>query len=389
MRVEERSRRRRDGERVPSDARPTGVDALTLRVLQMQRAAGNQAVGRVLAREIRVTPVDYNPESQRLIHSTVEGNALKVQIRQAQALWDVLNGPERQRLDKLHQQTLQGSDVPTLADAIIGYLAGGTKARVLAISAQKSLLEEAIAAVAETKANTAEKGHFRQVQGMASHMSRNKGTPNTLPWAQVTGDLRSAVTNLTAKLLTRNQYLAGTNYAALDPTQTSTGRATYQFDQVRSPHQNRAGWLQAHAAPNVEAALDNAAQAWVDNIRLNGSAAARGHINQRFPLPAPGPYTSRQVEDSALPAVMRQHYLSNDFAQTVPTGDDRITLAWSRYAEDFMAGCPYIEFTAEDAGGVSRFIYDYINDELYANTHYNWVDGFSPFFHITGGPAMR
>jgi hypothetical protein len=355
----------------------------------MQRAAGNQAVSRVLAREIRVTPVDYNPESQRLIHSTVEGNALKVQIRQAQALWDVLNGPERQRLDKLHQQTLQGSDVPTLADAIIGYLAGGTKARVLAIGAQKPLVEEAIAAVAETKANTAEKGHFRQVQGMASHMSRNKGTPNTLPWAQVTGDLRSAVTNLTAKLQTRNQYLAGTNYAALDPNQTSTGRATFQFDQVRSPHQNRAGWLQAHAAPNVEAALDLAAQAWVDNIRLNGSVAARGHINQTFPLPAPGPYTSRQVEDSTLPAVMRQHYLNNGFAQTVAAADDRITLAWSRYAEDFMAGCPYIEFTAEDAGGVSRFIYDYINDQLYANTHYNWVDGFSPFFHITGGPAMR
>ena len=81
MRVQERSRRRRDGERLPADARPTGIDATALRVLQMQRAAGNQAVSRVLAREIRVTPVDYNPESQRLIHSTVEGNALKVQIR--------------------------------------------------------------------------------------------------------------------------------------------------------------------------------------------------------------------------------------------------------------------------------------------------------------------
>jgi hypothetical protein len=362
---------------------------MALRALQMQRAAGNQAVGRALAREIRVTPVDYNPESQRLIHSTVEGNALKAQIRQAQALYDVLSGPERQRLDKLHQQTLQGTDVPTLADAIIGYLAAGTKGRAAAIGAQKSLLEEAIAAVAQTKANTAEKGHFRQVQGMASYMSRNKGTPNTLPWAQVTGDLRSAVTNLTAKLQTRNQYLAGTNYAALDPNQTSTGRATFQFDQVRSPHQNRAGWLQAHAAPSVEAALDTAAQTWLANIRATGNAAAQAQINQKFPLPALAPFTSRQVEDSNLPAVMRQHYLNNDFAQTVTTGDDRITLAWSRYAQDFMAGCPYIEFTAEDAGGVSRFIYDYVNDELYANTHYNWVDGFSPFFHITGGPAMR
>jgi hypothetical protein len=389
MRVEERSKRRRDGAKLPSDIGATAIDPVALRVLQMQRAAGNQAVGRVLAREIRVTPVDYNPESQRLIHSTVEGGALKTQIRQAQALYDVLTGPERQRLDKLHQQTLQGTDVPTLADAIIGYLAAGTKGRAAAIGAQKSLLEEAIAAVAQTKANPAEKGHFRQVQGMASHMSRNKGTPNTLPWAQVTGDLRSAVTTLAAKLQTRNQYLAGTNYAALDPTQTSTGRATFQFDQVRSPHQNRAGWLQGHAAPNVEAALDTAAQAWLANIRATGSAAAQAQINQKFPLPALAPFTSRQVEDSTLPAVMRQHYLNNDFAQTAATGDDRITLAWSRYAEDFMAGCPYIEFTAEDAGGVSRFIYDYINDELYANTHYNWVDGFSPFFHITGGPAMR
>ena len=389
MRVEERSRRRRDGERSPSDVRSAGIDPGAARVLQMQRAAGNQAVGRVLAREIRVTPVDYNPESQRLIHSTVDGGALKAQIKQAQALWDVLNGPERQRLEKLHQQTLQGSDVPTLADAIIGYLAGSTAGRVAAIGVQKSLLEDVIGAVAQTKASASEKGHFREVQGMASHMSRNKGTPNTLPWAQVTGNLRTAVTNLTATLQTRNQYLAGTNYAALDPTQTSTGRATYQFDQIRSAHQNRAGWLQAHVAPNVEGALDTAAQAWIANIRANGSAAAQAQINQKFPLPAAAPFTSRQLEDSALPAVMRQHYLNNDFAQTVPTGDDRITLAWLRYADDFMAGCPFIEFTAEDAGGVSRFIYDYINDALYANTHYNWVDGFSPFFHITGGPAMR
>jgi hypothetical protein len=28
-------------------------------------------------------------------------------------------------------------------------------------------------------------------------------------------------------------------------------------------------------------------------------------------------------------------------------------------------------------------VYDLVNDRIYVGVHYNWVDGFNPFFHVT------
>jgi len=387
MRIEERVRRRRDDEASPEASTRREPDRAVSAVLELQRSAGNQAFGRALSRKLIVTPVDYNPLSEKLTKSEVDANALKAQIGRAKPFWDALLGPERQRLDQLGRQDITGVDVPDLAAKIIRFLADAKNPRIALLSEHRSHLEEAIGMVAETHANTSEQKKFRQVQGMATTMSRAKGTPNTVQWNNVAGELVAAITALTAKLLQRNQYLAGVNYAVNDPRTTCTDRATFNWQQVRSPHENRAGWIQDHRVASIEPALDLAARAWLTHKAANGTAAEQGEINANFPNINAA--TSQAVENSPMTAPLRQDYLTNNFAQAVPNPAARINLGWARYAERFTPGCPFIEFTAENAGGISRFIYDYVNDRLYANTHYNWVDGFNPFFLITGGPAMR
>lgn len=390
MGIGERVRRSRNEVALPGGTAGREFDSAVRAVLEMQRSAGNRAVGRLLSRALTVTAVDWKPMAGSGEDSTVDARALKAQITQtrAAALWNLLQGVEKQRLDQLGRQNLQGPDVPSLAVAIIGFLAGNDRVRIRKISVQQSVLEEAIGAVATTPASGAEKGHFREVQGMASHMSRAKGTPNTVPWANVPpGDLRNFVIHLTTKLRQRNQYLAAGNYAAHDGATTSMQRASYRFAQIRSPHLNRAGWLPTHAVVDPEPALDTAAQAWWTRISTTGTVAEQAELNLHVPVGVG--ITSQQVEDSGCSQALRQNYLSNEFANTASTPAARISLNWARYTAGSFPGCPYIEFTAEDAGGVSRFVYDYVNNRLYANTHYNWVDGFSPFFEITGGPAMR
>jgi hypothetical protein len=365
------------------------LDPAAARVLRLQRSAGNHAVGGVLARALQVTNVDFNPESGRFTQSAVDGRALATQIRRS-ALNDVLNGEERQRLDKLGQQNLQGADVPALATAIIGYLAGNKAPRNRAITAQQTVLEDIIGTVATTKANDREARAFNVVKGMATSMSRAKGTANVVQWANASPDLQGAVTTVANLVRGRNNYLDNLpGYAAGDAATGSTGRANHSADSVRSAHQNRAAWLVQHVVPDPEPALDLVARNWLAQVVAHGTPLEQAEINQHFPGGPPYNATSQDVEDSALSQALRHQYLTGPFAAAVPTRLARIKLGWSRYANGFMAGCPYIEFTAEDAGGVSRFIWDYVNDHFYANTHYNWVDGFNPFFRVTGAPVTH
>jgi|GEM_PF-6360778 len=383
----ERARRRRAEAARPDPAEISrqGADG---RVLALQHAAGNRAVAALLARvPLRVTDVDYDPRTAHRIHADVHAHNLGIRIR-ASTFNPVLSGAERQRIDQLGAQNLQAADVPSLATAVIAFLANGAAVRVAALTAARAGLEQAIAEVAETGANEREKVAFRGVQGMAQSMSRSKGTANVVPLANVQGPLAGAIAGVAQQIRTRNNALFWVQaYASKDAETGISGRASVGMDGVRSAHQNVAGWLPPHVAPDHEPALDAAAQAWLAATAATGTVAEQAEINLHFPAPGRATATSQAVEASALSTPLRRKYFTTAFAAALPTRQARLELAWSRYAEDFLRGCPYIEFTASEAGGVSRFIWDYVNHTIYANTHYNWVDGFNPFFEITGAPA--
>lgn len=46
----------------------------------------------------------------------------------------------------------------------------------------------------------------------------------------------------------------------------------------------------------------------------------------------------------------------------------------------------YIEFSMP--GGISRLVYDPVNDRVYITAHYKWREGYNPFFEILGFPAV-
>src|SRR4051812_44452954 len=148
--VGKRVQRRRNEAALPLATSARQVDRTVLAVLEMQRSAGNRAVGRLLSRNLRVTPVDYNPESGHLIHSDVDSNALKAQIKLTKSLYnDTPTGDERGRVDTLGKLNAVAPDVPSLAVAIIRHLAGQDKGtRFQAISGQQTVLEGLIGAVA-------------------------------------------------------------------------------------------------------------------------------------------------------------------------------------------------------------------------------------------------
>ena len=77
------------------------------------------------------------------------------------------------------------------------------------------------------------------------------------------------------------------------------------------------------------------------------------------------------------------------FRGVMTTRADRVRWAWSGYARSCgNPGCPYIEFApGQAAGGISRLLWDYVNDLIYVSVHYNWVNGYNPFLQVTGTPA--
>jgi hypothetical protein len=177
------------------------------------------------------------------------------------------------------------------------------------------------------------------------------------------------------------------NYAVNDAITGVPGRAAVGLGDVRSAHHNEARWLRHHESPNLEPALNTQARAWLSHVAANGSPAEQADINPHFPAPARATATSIQVEQSALPVPLRNQYFTTRFTLVAATRAQRCHVNCARYANQFRPGTTYIEFTVTGAEGMSRIVWDFVDDLFYGNTHYNWVDGFNPFFLITGTPA--
>ncbi len=389
-----RARRLAGAERVAAkpESRAPSLAPAADRVVALQRRVGNRAVAALLARApLTVLAVDTNPDTGAPTDSTVDAGQLGTKIL-ASPLNAQLSAKERQKIGSLGRANLQAAHVPALASAVLTYLVGATRARHLQQHIEG--LINAIAELATTKASESEKSTFRRIRHGATVMSRLKGTPNQatlvkIASAQGIGALGTKITALTTDILNRNNDLHNVaNYAANDPTTGVTSRANFGFAGIRSPHINGAGWLPVHVVANPEPALDVAARAWLAHVAANGTLAEQADVNQHFPPPTHATATSQQVEASGLSQALRNQYLTGPFALVVNTRALRIALGWQRYAAGNGAPtCPYIEFTATGAAGVSRLVWDYVNDSVFASVHYNWVDGFNPFFEITDAPA--
>jgi hypothetical protein len=90
------------------------------------------------------------------------------------------------------------------------------------------------------------------------------------------------------------------------------------------------------------------------------------------------------MEDAELDDAVMRNYYREVLHVTLPTAAQKARHAWRQYADPQFPGCPYIEFTASDAGELSRYVWDYQNDQWYIGVHYNWVHGYNPFIFVRG-----
>ncbi|MBE2320929.1 hypothetical protein DVA67_033540 [Solirubrobacter sp. CPCC 204708] len=369
--------RSRPGEPRRRAEQPSAIEQL----LALQRGAGNRAVARFLD----VQNIDYDPTSGRF-HTGHVNAATFVTTLEDSNFYRTCNPAEKARVQNINTANLAAVDMPTLTDVVIQHVANNLAPRLNALTPHRSNVEGAlvVATPRAPKVSDREEGVFKRIIPKATLKSRSKGVPSVIPLTDlndVSAAMSNGVATTQATVAARNQALG---QAATYMAQPSWSTADFAANglAVRSAHMNMAGWLVQH---NVAPTLDLAANNWANHhAGPGGHAGTRQAIVAEFGV-APA-VTARDIERSNLPDPAKRRYF-NEVVMALPTPRQRATHAWREYAHGTMPGCPFIEFTADQAGGLSRYVWDYVNDAWYVGVHYNWIQGYNPFFHVTGLPS--
>lgn len=373
-RLEERERLREPRRPEP----PTAYDQL----LALQRGAGNRAVARFL----NVQQIDFNPLSGNF-HTSHLDVATFLQTISGSNFHNACTQNEKGRLQNIDAANLAALDVPRLADAVIQHLTNGSQPRINALTPHRSTLEGALVVAAPREVSDKEENVFKRLLNRASQKSRSKGTPNRIALASLTQfepEMANGVNFIHGLVAARNQDLGVLNTFTAEPSLSTSDHAANGLP-VRSAHMNMAGWLQQH---NVAATLDVAANAWAQQMAVSGGGMYQSEIVRLFGA-APAGVTPQMIESSDLDLQVKRRYYREVMFTTLGPPRQCATHAWREYANSTLPGCPFIEFTASGAGGLSRYVWDYVNDRWYVNVHYNWVLGYNPFFRVDGlGPTI-
>jgi hypothetical protein len=348
----------------------------------------------------RVTPTDFDPVANAVIHSTftnIEFGQVLANLAGQAGLFHAelvkpINNPAHGNFTFafINANVADQQDLPSLTTAIIIAICGANAAAVLRLTPHAGQLTRLLGMFAPTRAANPDKVRFRLIAGAAAVvLSRAKGVPSTVPYASlaaVSAGAYNAVTNRRNEIVNKNNDLDDMNNY-ISHQWNARGRASGGMNQIRSPHTNNAGWLPAAAAGTgaLEVALLAATLIRGNALSGSGKLGRQGRGQQLVAWHGAAAQAS-DVEDNvdlAADATMSNQFYRRVFWPTVATKAERVRLAWSRYAADF--GVPngaYIEFNG--GGAAARVIWDYVNDLYYISAHYNWVDGYNPHFEVTG-----
>jgi hypothetical protein len=283
-------------------------------------------------------------------------------------------------------------DIPTLATNIIVHITNNVNARVAALSAHKQDLEDVLGKAAPSEVQAKEEVAYRLILSLSSFRSRQKGIPNWVELDHLPVVGRMDLMQLNKAIATRNQELNKIkNYTELFEKKwkiPSSGRASTGLG-VRSAHENLAGWLPPIAIVTKEAALQAAVQTYLK--KLAGSKDKRVYyLLLVSDSPGNAAMMPQAIEDKeGGPALLKakQDYYNEVFAKIVTTKGERAQLAWARYAiSTSPQPTTYVEFDPAAGWGISRLLYDYMSDKFYITAHYQWVEGYNPFFLVSGLP---
>jgi hypothetical protein len=294
---------------------------------------------------------------------------------------NALNAAEQGRLQNINGANLAALDMPRLADAVILHVAGAAP-RAAVLAAHKSNVEGALVVASPKEVSAKEENVFKRVLDKATTKSRGKEAPSVVALAALEPEMSAGVAALQAQVQANNQAMGDINAFTRNAAFTS-GDVASDGLPGRGGHMNMARWLPHHT---VAPALDVAANAWAQQMAVSGGGNYQAEIVRLFGA-APANVTARMIEYSDLDVAVKRRYYREVLGITLATGRQRATHAWREYTLDTLPGCPYVEFTAENAGGLSRYVWDYVNDLYYVGVHYNWVLGYNPFFRVTGLPG--
>ena len=245
-------------------------------------------------RLIQVQNIDYDPQSNRFHHSTLAAQTINERVQETNFA-GVLNDQEKAALQGLGGQDFVAPDIPQLATLIIQHLANSNPtakraSRQAALTQRRADLEFALGKAAPQEASDKEVGTFTTILNLATSKSRSKGTASQVALNVLPASSQAAINGLAADLLAQNNVID----AALLPYRAGAG-----MQNIRSPHQNQAGWLPAIQAQNAnEANLDQQTVTFLNQLAANGSRRQKSSVANHFTPTAA--VTGRALEDAYL-----------------------------------------------------------------------------------------
>jgi hypothetical protein len=325
-----------------------------------------------------VYPYDWEPDQP---HGKTSHTDIPILLRELKgsAFESVLTAKEITKLEGVHAVNITSPDIPSLAAAIINWLVDAK--RVATVITQRGALEDALARAAPRRVSVKEEGVFVRVSERFVVKSRSKGVANEVELNQLEPAMRDGVNAMQQTVAARNALLGELNTYTSQPQLSPATQASLNLTEIRSAHTNRSGWLPSTVVP---AALDQAAETWARGVAVNGKGNARAEIQAKFGGEGERATSALALEDAELDDAVMRNYYREVLHVTLPTAPQKARHAWRQYADPQFPGCPYIEFTASDAGGLSRYVWGYQNDQWYIGVHYNWVHGYNPFIFVRG-----
>ncbi|HKV56928.1 MAG TPA: DUF4157 domain-containing protein, partial [Ktedonobacteraceae bacterium] len=380
------------------EADQMGARANTLkqqRVDVTKRGSGRvtQLYSAVIQRAITVQNIDYDPVANEFRHGIIQQAQFYQTLRaaiQGDNRFENYLGQLNNVMQGVAEQDFAQPDIDAVTTAIATAIraAYNNRGLVLNNATLVAALTQHIRAalVAHIQPDHAmmmdeqERTAFDQLAGIgAAQMSRAKATPGQIPYNSLPAAIRNSVDAVLADIRAENALWTvaglGPRYTLPDTTTFAAEIANRQRGlRYQGNHTNLAGWLPAVAVP-------------VNQIPIIANAiyaAATSELQKR--LLRNNALVRMGFEGAGLahPNRYRDEYNQLRAARLAPLGNAGLRLSvWASLAGGVSA---YIEFHM--AGGMSRLIYDPVNNRVYITAHYKWRQGNNPFFQVTAFPAV-
>lgn len=351
------------------------------------------AAQRAVQRAITIDHIDYNPKTNQYRDGFINQAAFYLAVR-GRMLADAQFGAPYINHWANVQPVLAAQDfnapdidqmTAALRDAIIGQYGG---ARPVIAGGRVHRLEdivrrELIANIQpdhEVAMTGGEANAYDQLaQAANATVSRGKGVPNTIPYANLPGGVRAEVT---ARLTEIRNERARWTVAALTANLTLPNGdfirdviTRQKALRYQGNHTNNAGWLPVVAAPADQV---TAVAATIYHHASSGLAKRLGAANALVRLDYAGfGGAGRNNKYRAEYDQLRGQYLA---------GLNNNGVKLSAMAALCQGVSAYIEFSM--AGDISRLVYDPVNNHVYISAHYKWREGKNPFFQVLAFPAV-